>query len=150
MKAYFINLFGYDIWANRQLLEKFEQQFPQNARIYELFSHTISVQRVWLDRVLGIPQSVAVFQDRLPEEMKEDMENYHAAWVDFLSGLEADSFDRKIHYKNTAGDTFDTALVDIITQVTNHGTHHRGNLMILMKEEGFVLPQLDYITYTRR
>jgi uncharacterized damage-inducible protein DinB len=34
--------------------------------------------------------------------------------------------------------------------VINHGTHHRGSLIVLMKEEGFVPPTLDLIHYLRR
>jgi uncharacterized damage-inducible protein DinB len=149
MKAYFKQLFEYDRWASHQLFEKFEKQFPQNARIYELFSHMLSTQRIWLDRVLGLPQSVERFQDRLPDEMKEDMENYHAAWMEFIEELQEPDFDRMVHYKHSSGQPYDNRLSDIITQVLNHGTHHRGNLIILMKEEGFVPPGLDYITFVR-
>jgi uncharacterized damage-inducible protein DinB len=149
MKTYFKQLFEYDKWANQILLDKFEKQFPVNPRIYELFSHMLSAQRVWLERVLEVPQSVAVWSERLPEEMKEDTENYNAAWQDFISGLSDGDFEKNIHYTNTQGDTFDTRLVDILTHVVNHGTHHRGNIITLMKEEGFVLAHLDFILFIR-
>lgn len=149
MQSYFKNLFEYDKWASRALLDKFEKQFPQNERIYVLFSHTLSTKRIWLDRCLGLPQSVERFQERLPDEMKQDLENYHLAWFDFLDQLDTGAFDNTVHYAMSTGEKFDSKLVDIITQVTNHGTHHRGQIMMLMKEEGFVLPNIDYITYMR-
>lgn len=149
MKAYFKQLFEYDRWASRLLMEKFEKQFPQNPRIYELFSHLLSAQRIWLDRILGIPQSVERFQDRLPDEMKEDLENYHAEWMQFIDQLQTPDFDRMVSYVHPNGTAYSERLVDIMAHVVNHGTHHRGNLVILMKEEGFVAPTLDLIFYIR-
>jgi len=150
MKAYFQQLFDYDKWANQILLERFEKQFPVNPRIYELFSHTLSVQRVWLDRCLGVPQSAQIWGERLPDEMKEDMENYNLAWMEFIDQLHSHDFERLINYTNSRGETFDNRLTDIMMQVINHGTHHRGGIMILMKEEGFALPILDFIAFVRQ
>jgi len=149
MKAYFKQLFEYDKWANDILLDKFEKQFPVNPRIYELFSHTLSAKKVWLDRAMGLPQSVAVWSERLPEEVKADNESYSMGWLEFIDGLTIADFEKTVHYTNTQGDTFDTKLVDIITHVINHGTHHRGNIITLMKEEGFVPPHLDFILFIR-
>lgn len=149
MIPYFKQLFAYDKWASQTLLDKFEKQFPQNERIYELFSHTLSTKRIWLDRCLGLPQTVERFQPRLPEEMVNDLEVYHSAWMDFLDNLTDSSLGETVHYANFQGDEFDSKLADIITQVINHGTHHRGQIMVLMKEEGFVLPNIDYITFVR-
>jgi uncharacterized damage-inducible protein DinB len=150
MKQYFKQLFEYDLWASHELFDKFEKQFPQNPRIYELFSHLISAQRIWLDRILGIPQSVERFQDRLPIEMKEDLQNYHMAWMEFIDHLQPSDFDRVVSYVHPNGQPYNEPLVDIMAHVINHGTHHRGSLIVLMKEEGFVPPTLDLIHYLRR
>lgn len=150
MKQYFKQLFEYDKWATYELIGKFEKQFPQNQRIYELLSHMLSSQRIWLDRCLDLPQSVERFQDRLPEEVHTDLENYHAAWINFIDQLDEKDFGRTVNYTTTQGVKFADILRDIITQVINHGTHHRGNITVLMKEEGFVPPALDYIHYLRQ
>ncbi|MEO6523564.1 MAG: DinB family protein [Mucilaginibacter sp.] len=149
MQAHFKKLFEYDKWANNALLEKFEHQFPQNPRIYVLMSHLLSAQRIWLDRCLGLPQSAILWGERLPDEMREDTENYHLAWVDFINRLQADDFEGRVTYTNSSGETYNTQLSDLLAHVINHGTHHRGQIMTLMKEEGFVLPNIDYITFVR-
>jgi uncharacterized damage-inducible protein DinB len=149
MKTHFKQLFEYDIWASRRIFDLLEKQFPQNERIYALFSHLLSAQPVWLDRCLGLPQTESVWRNRLPEQIKHDIESYHNDWIAFIDQLQPDDFDRTIAYTNSQGDPFDNRLIDIIRQVTNHGTHHRGELLILMKEEGFVLPNIDYIMYVR-
>ena len=150
MKKYFERLFEYDKWANQTLLNMFDKQFPVNPRIYELFSHLLSAQRIWLDRCEGLPQSVERFQDRLPNEIEEDMLNYNLAWRNFIDQLLVDDFERMVTYTTSAGDTFSDKLTDIIAHVINHGTHHRGNIIVLMKEEGFIPPALDYIFFIRQ
>lgn len=150
MQQYFKQLFEYDKWASQILLDKFEKQFPQNARIYELLSHMFSAQRIWLDRCLGLPQSVERFREQLPDEIKQDFVNYHLEWVEFINQLQPDDFDKTVKYHNLQGEHFENRLSDIITHVINHGTHHRGSIIVLMKEEGFIPPTLDYIFYLRQ
>jgi uncharacterized damage-inducible protein DinB len=149
MQQYFKTLFDYDKWATDALMEKFEHQFPQNERIYELLSHMLSAKRVWFERCAGLPQSVAIWAKRLPEEIKADAETYHLDWMAFIDSLQPDEFGKDIHYANSRGEEYDNKLSDIMAHVINHGTHHRGQLIIMMKDEGFVLPGIDYITFIR-
>jgi uncharacterized damage-inducible protein DinB len=149
MKDHYIQLLKYDNWANQTLLNVFDRQFPQNQRIYTLFSHLLSAQRVWLDRCLNLPASTELWKDRLPGELQMDCDNYHLAWLDFITEMSDDQFHNEVTYKNTKGDEYNNKLSDIITHVVNHGTHHRGSIVVLMKEEGFVPPLLDFIYYIR-
>jgi uncharacterized damage-inducible protein DinB len=150
MKSYFKQLFDYDAWANLALLNKFEKQFPVNPRIYELYSHLIAAHRIWLDRCMGIPQSTALWPDSLPAEMQMDQEANYLDWLAFINQLNEGDFDKTVTYTNSKGDIFTNKLINIIAHTINHGTYHRGNLTILMKEEGFVLDNLDLITYIRK
>jgi uncharacterized damage-inducible protein DinB len=147
MQSYFLQLFGYDKWATTRLLEVFDQKPASNPRINELLSHMQSTQRVWLDRCLQRTDSVRRFQPRTQETMWSDMRSYHNEWTDYIRSLPPADFDRAINYTNSQGNRFTSVLADIITQVTNHGTHHRGSIIALMKEEGYPPPNLDYISY---
>lgn len=77
------------------------------------------------------------------------MELNHSDWLAYIQSLQPDDFNRSINYTNSQGDHFASVLQDIITQVSNHGTHHRGTIIALMKEENYLPPALDYIIYTR-
>jgi len=149
MKEHFISMFEYDLWASKTLLHKFELQYPINPRIYELVSHLLSAQRIWFDRCMGVPETVQRFQDRLPAALQTDSSLYHQDWKAFLSSLQAADFQRMISYTNFKGEAYTDKLEDILAHVVNHGTHHRGSIIILMKEEGFTIPVLDYIFYRR-
>ena len=149
MQLYFIQLFKYDKWAMSRLLEMFDPKPAGNPRIIELFSHMQSTQRIWLDRCFGRTESVQRFQDRTQETIWKELALNHSDWVAYIQSLKPGDFARPIDYTNFQGDAFTNTLQDIITQVTNHGTHHRGTIVALMKEEGYPPPNLDYISYTR-
>jgi len=150
MHAYFLQLFGYDKWATIRLMEIFDEKPAINPRINELLSHMQSTQRIWLCRCQGEPDSVLRFQDRTPEMIWKEMRDCHNDWVSYILSLQPADFDRAIDYTSALGEPFTTKLKDIITQVTNHGTHHRGTIVALMKAEGFAPPNLDYISYVRQ
>jgi len=149
MQSYFIKLFGYDKWAMTRLLKIFDQKPASNPRINELLSHMQSTQRIWLERCLGRTEGVQRFQTRTQETIWKDMELNHSDWLAYIQSLQPDDFNRSINYTNSQGDHFASVLQDIITQVSNHGTHHRGTIIALMKEENYLPPALDYIIYTR-
>ena len=148
-QAYFLRLFGYDKWAMTTLLKLVEARPPVNPRINELLSHMQSTQRIWLDRCFGEPDSVQRFRDRSQHDIWKDLEENHAAWMAYIHSLQPHDFTRLITYNNSGGDAFTNELQDVITHVINHGTHHRGTIIGLMKEENYSLPNLDYITYVR-
>lgn len=150
MQDYFIQLFGYDKWATTRLLEIFDQKPAANPRINELLSHIQSAQRIWLHRCQGHKETVQRFQQRTQQTIWSDMESCHKDWVAFIQSLQPADFTGFISYTNFQGDHLTSMLQDIITQVTNHGTHHRGTIVALMKEEGYPAPNLDYISYVRQ
>ena len=149
MQSYFLKLFQYDKWATTRLLEIFDQKAATNPRINELLSHMQSTQRIWLDRVQGRKETVERFQTRTQEIIWKDMRQCHEDWVVYIQSLQPTDFDSLISYTNFQGDHFTNNLTNIITQVTNHGTHHRGNIVVLMKEDGYLPPNLDYISFAR-
>lgn len=149
MQQYYINLWKYDKWATVALLEKLEQQAPLNVHIYTLLSHNLSAQRIWLDRCKALPAREERFKFRDHATIKTDLEAYNAEWTAYLETLEDVAFDQVLHYQNIAGTPFENRLGDILTHVINHGTHHRGSVITLMKQEGYALPMLDYIGFVR-
>jgi uncharacterized damage-inducible protein DinB len=140
MQDYFIQLFGYDKWASTRLLEVFDQKPAINPRINELLS---------LDMCQGRKETVQRFQERTQETIWSELQSCHKDWLAYMQSLQPAAFTSFINYTNFQGDHLTSMLQDIITQVTNHGTHHRGTIIALMKEEGYPPPNLDYISYVR-
>ncbi len=71
-------------------------------------------------------------------------------WTALLSTITPADLEQRITYKNSAGTPFADKLIDIITQVTNHGTHHRAQIGQQLKLAGVdKLPITDYIYFIR-
>lgn len=53
-------------------------------------------------------------------------------------------------YANSEGTPFETPLRDILTHVANHGTHHRAQIVLVLREAKIAPPPTDYIFYVRK
>ncbi|HWZ35949.1 MAG TPA: DinB family protein [Mucilaginibacter sp.] len=151
MKAYFLRMFGYDLYANNQILAAMRgTKTPQNTLV--LMAHLLGAQQRWLKRCKN--QSEAGLEmfpqvETIPFEMLIVQNNRE--WSDFLSDLSDADMNRVIVYKNTSGTEFKSTIAEIATQVINHGTHHRAQIGQHLKQAGLeTLPVTDYIFYIRQ
>ena len=151
MKTYFINLFNYDHYANKVILDAIiKAGAPEKA--VELMAHLLVAQQIWLNRCKGLPAvsgalwpywKVDAFSDIIAENNKE--------WLNYLDSLEEDDFEKLIPYKNSKGDSFENKLPDVLAHLINHGTHHRAQIGQQLKFVGAdSLPNTDYIAYIRQ
>ena len=68
-------------------------------------------------------------------------------WLEFIE--KNSHLDQDVSYKDTEGVNHHTALKDILTHVANHGTHHRGQIATLLRQENIAPPASDFIFYCR-
>lgn len=54
----------FEYWANSELLVKLKEADPLNDRALLLYSHIMSVNSIWLQRLKGEPVTVNLFQER--------------------------------------------------------------------------------------
>jgi uncharacterized damage-inducible protein DinB len=150
MKAYVADLFGYDKFASQVIL-KVMIQAGNPRRPAELLAHILAVQDSWLSRCKGVaPEGHTFWPEPDVAAFANDVVKHSQGWLDFIAGLEPLEFEKTISYTNTKGDVFENKLIDIITQVTNHGTHHRAQIGQHLKAAGIdPLPNTDYINYIR-
>ncbi|HEY9534050.1 MAG TPA: DinB family protein [Mucilaginibacter sp.] len=151
MKEYFLRMLGYDLYANNQILATMRQaKTPQNTLV--LMAHLLGAELRWLKRCKN--QSEAGLEmfpqvETIPFEML--IAQNHRERSDFLNNLADADMDRVIVYKNTGGVAFSNTIAEILTQVINHGTHHRAQIGQLLKQVGVdALPPLDFIFYIRQ
>ncbi|MCC8426158.1 DinB family protein [Mucilaginibacter sp. UR6-11] len=150
MKDHFIRLFKYDRYATEKLLTVIRAMNNPDKPV-QLTGHLLAAQQRWLSRCLK--ESVAeneLFPQQETTPFEELIAHNHDKWIDFLGGLDPSDLDQIITYKNTAGAVFSNTLIDILTQVINHGTHHRAQIGQQLKLAGAEsLPPTDYIFFIR-
>ena len=149
MKTYFKRLFDYDKHVNLLLTDLILKTRNQEQAC-KTMAHLLASQRIWLTRSKLEPtDKFAVWPEWQTDSLKSHIVENYQNWVDFLETLSSDDFDKMIGYKNSKGEHFEDQLSDIITHVINHGTHHRAQIGMYLKEDGIVLPFTDYIAFTR-
>lgn len=149
MKAYLLKLYQYNAWANRRVIGCVEQQAVTDEKILSIFAHCLAANFIWYNRFMGLPNheyelwgghhSVA--------DLKKMVEGANALWMPFIESKE--SFDRMLKYQNYSGDYYENNIQDIMIHLVNHGTYHRGQVALLLRERGYEAINTDLITYDR-
>ena len=150
MKSYFIRLFNYDQFANKQITDLILKN-RQAGKPVQLMAHLLAAQQIWLNRCKGLPApGGALWPDWQAETFNAIIDSNHQAWITYLDELQPDDFNADVVYKNSRGDSFQTRLDDVLAHLINHGTHHRAQAGQQLKLNGLQqLPSTDYIFYVR-
>jgi uncharacterized damage-inducible protein DinB len=148
MDAVLLNLMSHMRWADTLAADALERDPPADAA--RLFSHIAAVEHLWFSRVQGQPPTVAVWPSLTVSEARA-LAAQHADLFERLvrSGDDA-SLARQVHYRNSAGREFDSSVVDIVTHVAMHGSHHRGQIAQRLRAAGREPPYVDFIQFMRR
>ena len=149
MKAYFIQLFNYDRYANLRILETIRNAGNITEPI-KIIAHLLAAQQIWLNRCKKEPAiGGALWPDWSVNTFEQTINNNHQNWINFLEGLNDEGFNQLVSYKNSKGESFENKLSDILAHVINHGTHHRAHAGQHLKLTRIELPNTDYIAYIR-
>jgi uncharacterized damage-inducible protein DinB len=142
-------LWLYNNWANEILFKTFEaygDQMP--ASCLRLLSHIVNAQSTWLSRINGEKQVVGLWD-------VHDLAGCRKWHAETSQGLKAameqhaDDLDTKIEYANSQGRVFQNSLFDILFQVFNHATYHRGQIAMEMRKNELQPVNTDYINFVR-
>lgn len=153
-QTHYIGLFQYGHWATGLILDAVaaaERSGVDVGRMLDLLSHTLRAEQVWLGRLLETEDAQKPFWHR---DTLAACRARHgattAAWMSFLNKQDPAGFARVYTYHNSKGIACQTALREVATHLINHGTHHRSQIALLLRDAGHVPPPTDYIYYTRR
>ncbi|UII28090.1 hypothetical protein LVD15_06595 [Fulvivirga maritima] len=151
MKKHFLDLFRYNEWANNRLLITLEDSQVKDDKIMTLFSHLLSAQIIWINRIKDLPTSpFPLWEQYKLNEIKSMNEESNRNWRDLIEKHPRETFEEMIFYKNTKGTKYESTLREIISHVLNHSTYHRGQVMSRLRELDFAPPVTDYIAYCRQ
>jgi len=142
-------LLQYNRWASDRVLDTLQSAADGPERAVELFSHLLRAQDVWYGRVAGTDHADLDFWATDPlSTCAERLDASTQRWASVLE-KRAGHLDQAISYTNSKGTPFETPLRDICTHVVNHGTHHRAQIALVLREADIVPPATDYIFYLR-
>jgi uncharacterized damage-inducible protein DinB len=149
LPTYCQHLLSYDRWANQTVIEKIAPIYDQSEAIAKTMSHVLNAQQIWLSRAKSQSSLVDVWAVHAFEELLPMLEAQIAAWTNFLLSRTDIELITPIVYHNTSGQQFETPVIAMLTQVINHGTHHRAQISQQLRQHGIQPVQLDYIAFSR-
>lgn len=148
MKKYFAQLYHYNQWANDRVLEGLDRQQVEDEKILTVMSHVVSALYIWLSRIEG--KSAAAYplwKKYSRTELIEMNKVITGRWIKFIE--DTDDFNRVLVYNNYVGDPYKNNVEQIMIHLVNHSTYHRGQVAMLLRQNGLEPINTDFITYDR-
>lgn len=149
MKPYLLKLYQYNAWANRRVIGCLERQAVTDEKIVSIFAHCVAANFIWYNRFMGLPKSEYKLWGGgyTVADLKNMVEEANERWLSFIDSN--NSFDRVLKYHNYVGDYYENNIQDIMIHLVNHGSYHRGQVAVLLRERGYEPVNTDLITYDR-
>jgi uncharacterized damage-inducible protein DinB len=147
--ATFRRMWEHAAWADELLLSELEAMQPPPALAWREYAHVLGAESVWLDRLLRRPARYPVWPELSLAEASSLALSLRAEYSAYVASLSAESLDTTIPYVNSAGQSFDTRVSDILLQVMLHGQYHRGKINLLLRQAHLPPTPTDYITFAR-
>ena len=139
-------LIRYTALSDRKYIDCFLQYNVPLAQAELVFSHILNTQHMWVSRICGNDPCY----DRFHQHMVGDFEKLHLQNTKDLHDLViGDNLDKMIEYQNTIGETHHNTVADILFNVVNHSTYHRGQIATQFKRHGITPPVTDYVVLVR-
>ncbi len=141
-------LFEHMSWADRAAAEALGAA-PAAAEALELYAHVLGAELVWLARLEASAPAAAVWPRASLSECAALASRATEGYRTYLSALAARDLDRRVAYRNSAGQAFESRVEDILWHVALHGTYHRGQIALLLRQAGERPAATDYIAFVR-
>jgi uncharacterized damage-inducible protein DinB len=149
-KSYFIQLAGYNVWANNIFCSWFEkisdEQWTQEVvssfnSIQATTLHIAGAEHIWLQRMVKEKQENHVW---LPSVFTGSKDEHIALWKktssalkDFVESFDENNLQKNLDFKRLNGDAYSMPYYELLPHIFNHSTYHRGQLVTMLRQVGF-------------
>lgn len=143
-------LFAHMRWADTRAREALrDSPGALVERALELYCHILGAEHVWLARLQGEQPTVPVWPRLALGEAEALARDLHAGFEAWVGSMNEDDLDRDVTYTNSAGQEFTSRVEDILLHVAMHGSYHRGQVAMLIRDGGGTPAPTDYIAFVR-
>ncbi|MBI4499897.1 MAG: damage-inducible protein DinB [Gemmatimonadetes bacterium] len=135
-------------WADGAVLESFRSALP-SARTLEIYAHILGAEHVWLSRLRQVKPRHVVWPTLDVAQCAVLVGENRDGYRDYLKGLNDSMLGSEVAYVNSAGQPFRSRVDDILLHVALHGSYHRGQVALLVRDAGAKPAPTDYIGFVR-
>ncbi len=158
--AHYRRLIDYSYWAHRRvwdcLMQLSDEQFtrPSDYSIGSLHAqvvHTMSSEDLWLRRLRNeAPKPAFESPDAYPTRaaIRARWDEVEAEWRAFGETLTDDLLEQTFTFRSITEDKLKTQFIwEGVTQILNHATDHRAQILALIHQVGGATLEQDFIFY---
>lgn len=149
-REHFLRMFDYDHWANRECLSAMRASGVVSPDTLGRMAHTLSAQKLWLERLLKEHQSMPVWPTSTIEDCLTLGGELPSDWRDYLTRLSPGGFNERIEYRNSKGEPWSSRVEDVLSHVLLHSAYHRGLIALRMRSSGLQPAYTDFIHAVRQ
>ncbi len=149
--AYFARLFEYDRWANGRALDAMRSlgdRLP--ARPVHRLSHLLICQEMWVGRMTRSPRPITdFFPSWTLAEAATRAASIGTLVQRFIESIDDAMLLAEFEYTSSEGGRYRNRPIDVLTQLSQHGCYHRGQIALELNP---LLPapiSTDYIVFSR-
>ncbi|UIR55353.1 damage-inducible protein DinB [Sphingobacterium sp. SRCM116780] len=145
MKTFFKELFEYNFNFNQKTLYFLaENQEQISDKLIRLLSHMVNVHGIWNSRILSTKINYKPWDTFSVKELIEiDNANFNSS----ISIMEKFDLAFEIQYSTFNGKPYNNTIRDILFQIINHSTYHRGQIATVFRECDMKPLLTDWIFY---
>ena len=153
-------LYAFNAWANKRILDAAEKlspgQFTQRIEssfpsVRDTLAHICGAEWIWSERFHGRSPS------GLPDPNQfEDLAGLRAHWhaqehrlLNFVRELTQADLDRVMEYKTLKFGVYSNPLWQSMLHLVNHGTYHRGQVTMMLRQLGIQPIATDLMHFYR-
>jgi len=153
-------LFQYNRWANRKILDACAALSPEQfsrdlgasfQSVRGTLVHMYGAEWVWQERIAGRWHPSLRAASDFPDyaTVRGKLEEKDRDLIDYVSKLTPAKIESVLQYKNLVGRDFFSPIWQILHQLSNHGTYHRGQIVTLLRQLGVKAVSTDIIGFYR-
>jgi uncharacterized damage-inducible protein DinB len=148
MKETLLQSLDYEEWANAIVFRSLQQCSETDERALQLFAHILAPQSIWLSRIRREVPTVSLWPELTLEDCAALMKKTLEQWREFIASASEEDLKQSVLFKLPNSDKErQIAVYDTIAHLTNHGTYHRGQIILRLKGKTDPLPLTTYIAF---
>ena len=142
------NLVNYLQWADTKifdLLQIHSKNDEEDHRIKSKLLHLTEEYRAWLHDIqkLDIRSFVEVYNTMTVDQLIDEIKVLHKLWMEYVTNHVAD----EIYDIDEGSFSVPIKLDQVVFNLVNHSSYHRGQIILLLRLAGIETPITDYYWY---